>query len=80
MVKVKELKGLRRVFTLSDNKTLLVLKAWEEKEIEDNLITDTLLNAQGLKEVSIKNVASKPNKTNDKNEKIDINDKKAGEN
>ena len=51
MVKVKELKGLRRVFTLSDNKTLLVLKAWEEKEIEDNLITDKLLNAQGLKEV-----------------------------
>lgn len=80
MVKVKELKGLRRVFTLSDNKTLLVLKAWEEKEIEDNLITDTLLNAQGLKEVSIKSVASKPNKTNDKNEKIDRNDKKAGEN
>ena len=80
MVKVKELKGLRRVFTLSDDKTLLVLKAWEEKEIEDNLITDTLLNAQGLKEVSIKRVASKPIKTNDKNEKIDRNDKKAGEN
>lgn len=68
MVKVKELKGLKRSFTLK-NGTVLVIKPFESKDISNSEVTEAMKNACGLREISIKDISLKnSNKTANKEE------------
>ena len=69
MVKVKELKGLKRSFTLK-NGTVLVLKPFESKDISNSEVTETMKNACGLREISITDISARNNnnKTTNKEE------------
>ncbi len=60
MVKIKELKGLKRSFTLK-NGTVLVLKPFENKDISNSEVTETMKNACGLREISITDISARNN-------------------
>ena len=60
MVKIKELKGLKRSFTLK-NGTVLVLKPFENKDISNSEVTETMKNACGLREISITDIPARNN-------------------